>query len=125
MAVSKRQSVPQRAPEMVESPLAPELFANEAALFSSGPGVVTITFVSWRFDHSIDPPQRRRVVVGRVVMPNPGAQGLAAGLANFLQKNGIDRASSSAIPQQPNLQQAAPQQPVPQAGPKVGAKHAR
>ncbi len=102
MAVSKRQPVPRKAPDMVENPLAPELFASEAALFSSGPGVVTITFVSWRFDHSIDPPQQRRVVVGRIVMPSPGAQGLVAGLANFLQKNGerngVDRTSPQADP---------------------------
>lgn len=77
-------------PDLVENLLAPEVFANEASFFATTRGVVTITFTSDRFDNSVTPPQCRRVVVGRLVMPSGGAQNLAVGLYNWLKQSGLD-----------------------------------
>jgi hypothetical protein len=74
----------------VENLFAPELFATEASFFSSAPGTVTVTFSSYRFDNSTTPATQKRVIVGRLVMPVTGAQGLAAGLYDFLKKHNFD-----------------------------------
>lgn len=75
---------------IVENLFAPEVFASEAAFFSTGPGIVTVTFTSYRWDNSTTQAAQRRVVVGRLVMPLAGAQGLAAGLYDYLSKQGLD-----------------------------------
>jgi hypothetical protein len=74
----------------VENLFAAEFFASEASSFSVHSGVVTITFVSHRYDHSVSPPARRNVVVARVALPPSGAKSLAVGLYNFLSNNGMD-----------------------------------
>ncbi len=84
--------------EITENPLAPEWYAEAAISFARvGAGSnVSITLVSPRwntsknaFDHAI---------VGRVVLPVSGAQGLAVGLFDFLKSHGLDPASSSGGP---------------------------
>lgn len=77
-------------PSLVENLFAPEVFATEASSFSRGPSTVTVTFTSHRFDNSQSPGAQKRVVVGRLVMPIPAAQGLAAGLYDYLKRNGLD-----------------------------------
>ncbi|HXT81366.1 MAG TPA: hypothetical protein VN702_17505 [Acetobacteraceae bacterium] len=74
----------------VENLFAPEVYAAEASFFSSGSSTITITLTSYRFDNSSAPAHQKRVVIGRVVMPISGAQGLAAGLYSFLKENGLD-----------------------------------
>jgi hypothetical protein len=76
-------------PKFVDNPTAPELFAAAATGFFAANGTITITFEAVRADHSDNPGSLSRVVVGRVVMPVPGAQGLAIGLFDFLQKQGV------------------------------------
>jgi hypothetical protein len=76
--------------QTVENLFAPEVFATEASFFSSGQGNVTITFSSYRFDNSTSPAVQKRVIVSRLVMPLTGAQGLAAGLYDFLKKQNLD-----------------------------------
>jgi hypothetical protein len=76
--------------QTVENLFAPELFATEASFFSSGQGNVTVTFSSYRFDNSTTPAAQKRVIVGRLVMPITGAQGLAAGLYDFLRQQNQD-----------------------------------
>ncbi len=76
--------------ETVENLHAPELFVSEASYFSAGSGTVTITFSSYRFDNSVTPGEQKRVIVGRLVMPVTGAQGLAVGLYDYLKKQNLD-----------------------------------
>jgi hypothetical protein len=85
---------------LVENLSAPELFASEAYFLSTSPGVVTITLTSFRFDISTEPAVQKRVVIGRLVMPISGAQGLAVGLYDFLKKHGLDPAPPPTDPQQ-------------------------
>ena len=74
---------------MVDNPLAPELYASGATGFFVSNGMITITLESLRPDHSDKPGPLTRVVVGRLVMPAAGAQGLAIGLFDFLEKQGF------------------------------------
>src|SRR5271166_5345055 len=77
-------------PEVVENILAPELFASEAFSFAHAGDVLTITLVSNRWDNSTLPGAPKSVVVGRLVMPMRGVQGLVGGLYDYLQRNGVD-----------------------------------
>ena len=76
--------------KFIDVPTAPELFASAATGFFLANGNIAITFETGRVDHSESPGPVCRVVVGRVVMPVAGAQALAIGLFDFLQKQGID-----------------------------------
>jgi hypothetical protein len=73
-----------------DNPTAPETFASAATGFSASNGNITITLESLRADHSDDPGPVYRSLVGRIVMPAAGAQGLAIGLFDFLEKQGFD-----------------------------------
>jgi hypothetical protein len=91
MMPHRKPGVPERrALQLTEDLFAPEMFASDASSFSLGPGVITITLVSHRWDNSVPPGEQKRVVVGRLVLPVPGAQHLALSLYDFLQKNGLD-----------------------------------
>jgi hypothetical protein len=83
----------------VENLFAPEYYASEAAFFWAAPGVLTVTFTSFRLDHSPGHAGRQKnVVVARLVMPISGAQGLATGLYDFLAKNSDMPAAKAAEP---------------------------
>ena len=73
-------------PPLIDNPLAPEFYADEATGFFIHQGNLSITFSSARVDHRSDPGPVSRVVVGRVVLP----VGAAVGLYDFLKKMGID-----------------------------------
>lgn len=73
----------------VDNPNAPELYASGATGFFVSNGTVTITLESIRADHTDKPGPLTRVVVGRLTMPAAGAQGLAIGLFDFLEKQGF------------------------------------
>jgi hypothetical protein len=75
--------------QFVDNPLAPELYASGATGFFVSNGIITITLESVRPDHAETPGPLSRVVVGRLVMPAAGAQGLAIGLFDFLEKQGF------------------------------------
>ena len=81
---SKEQPV-----KFVDDPMAQEIYASAASGFFVANGNITITFESLRPDHSDKPGPLTRVVVGRMVMPVSGAQGLAIGLFDFLEKQGF------------------------------------
>jgi hypothetical protein len=72
-----------------DNPLAPELYASGATGFFVSNNTVTITLESVRADHGDKPGPLQRVVVGRLTMPAAGAQGLAIGLFDFLEKQGF------------------------------------
>jgi hypothetical protein len=74
----------------IDSPHAPDVFADEATGFFVSGGCVRITFESVRVNHVTTPGPVNRVVIGRLVMPTSGAQRLAAGLYDFLKKQGLD-----------------------------------
>lgn len=76
--------------KFVDNPIAPEIFASAATGFSASNGNITITLESLRADHSDSPGPVYRTVVSRIVMPAAGAQGLAVGLFDFLEKQGFD-----------------------------------
>ena len=75
-------------PKLLDDPKAPELYAAAATGFFNSNGVISITLESARADHSKSPAPVGRVVVGRLVMPAAGAQALAVGLFDFLEKQG-------------------------------------
>ena len=76
-------------PKLLDNPQAPEIFAVAATGFFNANGLISITLESARADHSKAPGPVNRVVVGRVVMPATGAQALAVGLFDFLEKQGF------------------------------------
>ena len=86
-------SGPPLLPPLIDNPLAPEFFADEATGFFIHQGNLSITFSSARVDHRSNPGPVSRVVVGRVVLPIAAVAGLAVGLYDFLKKMGIDPAS--------------------------------
>ena len=94
MAKTKRvQSNPSPAVSTVsfiDNPMAPDIYADEAVGFFVTGGVVKITIAASRVNHSTNPSPVSRVVIGRLVMPMQAAQGLAAGLFNFLKSQGVD-----------------------------------
>jgi hypothetical protein len=73
----------------VDNPLAPDVFADEAVGFFVNNGVVKITFLSARVDHSAAPGPVNRVVIGRLALPVKTAQDLAVGLFDFLKSRGL------------------------------------
>ena len=75
--------------EFTDNPLAPEIYASGATGFFVSNGTITITLESIRADHGEKPGPLKRVVVGRLTMPASGAQGLAIGLFDFLEKQGF------------------------------------
>jgi hypothetical protein len=74
----------------VDNPHAPEVFASEAVGFFLIAGNIHITFASDRVNHATTPGPINRVVTARVVIPIQAAQRLAAGLYDFLKKQGLD-----------------------------------
>ncbi len=83
-------------PKLQDNPHAPELYATAATGFFNANGTISITLESVRADHSKSPGPINRVVVGRLVMPANGAQAMAVGLFDFLEKQGFkfDKRSS-------------------------------
>jgi hypothetical protein len=73
----------------VDTPGAPDVFADDACGFFVRNGVISITFASARVDHSKSPGPINRVVIGRLVMLVSGAQGLSVGLYDFLVQQGL------------------------------------
>lgn len=80
-----------KAPKIifVDNPLAPDIYATGATEFFVSNVAISITLESIRADHNEPPGPLKRVVVGRLVMPAAGAQGLAVGLFDFLEKQGF------------------------------------
>jgi hypothetical protein len=76
--------------EFIDDPHAPEVFAGEAVGFFLSAGIIQITFASPRANHGKEPTSVSRLVIARLAMPVSGAQGLAAGLYDFLKKQGLD-----------------------------------
>ena len=74
--------------EVLENPMAEEIFADEALAFSLVNGVLRITLSSFRPTETGS--AAAHVVIGRLVMPTVGAQGLCVGLFNFLKEMGCD-----------------------------------
>lgn len=73
----------------LDNPRAPDVFCNDATGFFLNEGCITITFEAAHVEHSTSPGPVNRVVIGRLVMPIPGAQRLALGLYDYLEKNGL------------------------------------
>jgi len=76
-------------PKLLDDPTAPEFYAAAASGFFNANGMISITLEAARADHSKSPAPLNRVVVGRLVMPAAGAQALAVGLFDFLEKQGF------------------------------------
>ena len=86
----REQDNPPRIPKLSDNQFAPEVFVEEAVGFFLHHGNISITFCAPRVDHSAEPASSYRVVNLRIIMPVSRAQGLAAGLYEFLQKRGLD-----------------------------------
>lgn len=70
----------------------PDVFADEALGFEISGGVVRITFAARKMADGAPPSDVRWEVIGRLLMPARGAQGLAVGLFNYLKSIGPDPA---------------------------------
>jgi hypothetical protein len=81
---------PPTAPPLIDNPLAPEFFADEATGFFAHQGNVSITFSSARVDHRSMPGPVSRVVVTRLVLPISALVALAGSLSTFLRQMGIE-----------------------------------
>jgi hypothetical protein len=77
-------------PPLIDAAFAPEIFATEVVGFWLLNGNVHLTLATGRSDYSVGPGKINRVVIGRLILPVSGAQGLAAGLYDFLKKHGFD-----------------------------------
>ena len=78
---------PPRPPKLLDNPLAPDVFADDAAgIFLLGNNV-RITLSSWRVSHVTSPGPVSRVVIGRLVMPLIQAEALVKNLSDFLEQN--------------------------------------
>ena len=76
-------------PKLQDDPQATDIYATAASGFFNASGTISITLEALRADHSKSPAPVNRVVVGRLVMPANGAQALAVGLFDFLEKQGF------------------------------------
>ena len=77
---------PPEVPVLVGDPLAPDIFADEAAGFYLLGGNVRVTFSTWRVEHEQTPSAVQRVVTCRLVMPVGQAEALVKGLGEFLAR---------------------------------------
>ena len=68
----------------------PDVFADEALGFEISGGVVRITFATRKMADGAPPSDVQWEVIGRLLMPARGAQGLAVGLFNYLKSIGLD-----------------------------------
>ncbi|HEY1561926.1 MAG TPA: hypothetical protein VGF71_13740 [Caulobacteraceae bacterium] len=76
----------------IDNPHSPAVFCDSVSGFFLLNGVISLTLESARVDHSQSPGPVNRVVVGRIQMSVPAAQGLALGLFDFLKQQGLDPA---------------------------------
>lgn len=65
------------APQFIDNPLAPDVFADAASGWFRFGGVLRITFEAARASHSSPPGPPNRVVIGRLVMPEQAAVDMA------------------------------------------------
>jgi hypothetical protein len=70
----------------VDNPHAPEVFALQVTGVASFAGNIHLTFESARVDHKTSPGPINRVVVGRLIMPLTGAEGLRDLRTDYLAK---------------------------------------
>ncbi|HLI21726.1 MAG TPA: hypothetical protein VKV32_11440 [Stellaceae bacterium] len=89
---------PPEVPIVINDPLAPDIFADEATGFYLLGGNLRITFSAWRADHERTPSAANRVVICRLVMPVGQAETLVKGLGEFLERmqKSVDRAQPPA-----------------------------
>jgi hypothetical protein len=80
---------------LLDNPLAPDVFADEATGFFLAGNNVRITFSSYRVNHTTSPGPVGRVVIGRLVMPLMAAEALHLGLADFLERMKAQAEASS------------------------------
>lgn len=73
-------------PALVNDPLAPDIFADEAAGFYLAGGNLRITFATWRVGHEETQGTTSRVAICRLVMPVSQAEAMVKGLSDFLQQ---------------------------------------
>ena len=83
------EPVPTRVINLIDDPLAPEIFTSRCCGYSIGAGAITLTFESARCNHFDANGAMNRVVVGRIVMPIQAAQALVLDLNASLQGAGL------------------------------------
>jgi hypothetical protein len=80
------EQAPTRSITFVDNPHAPEVFAFQVSGVAFFGGNIHLTFEAPRINHIKSPGPLNRVVVGRLVMPFAGAEGLRDLLADYLPK---------------------------------------
>ena len=88
----------------IDNPMAPDVFADEAAGFFIHNGVVKITLLSARVNHATNPGPINRVVIGRLALSIAAAQSLSVGLFDFLKSRGLGPNQPTEPGEPPKLQ---------------------
>jgi hypothetical protein len=86
----------QDPPRFVDSPDAPEIFADLLSGTFWHSGVLRMTFESARINHEKHPGPLSRVVVGRIVMPITAAENMAKMILEAVEKS---RSAAPVTPQ--------------------------
>lgn len=86
--VSIKPATPPQVP-LIDNTLSGEVFVTGIAGCANFHGTFVVTLESARCDHSHTPPLVERVVVARLALTGPAAQGLVAGLNDFLTQQGL------------------------------------
>ncbi|PHR18138.1 MAG: hypothetical protein COA37_21165 [Hoeflea sp.] len=72
-------------PDFIDTPHAPDFFADGAAGFFNLNGNIKVTLSSFRVNHGANPGPVNRVVIGRLVMPLAAAEAFAKELLAFIE----------------------------------------
>lgn len=75
---------------LIDNSFAPELLCSGLSGLAVMNGIVTATFENIRCDHTRNPPPLERIVVARLSLSIPAAQGLLLGMHEFLGQHGLN-----------------------------------
>ena len=74
-----------KPPTFIDTPHAPDVYADAASGWFLLNGNLRITFESARANHITSPGPINRVVIGRLVMPLQSAEDMARGILTFIK----------------------------------------
>lgn len=75
---------------VIDNPLCPDIFADEALSFDNINGTIRVTFGVIKPQQPVPPSPHQFATVARLVMTVPGAQRLSLALYNYLESQGLD-----------------------------------
>lgn len=88
----------------LDNPHAPDIYADMAGGLFLHNGLMRITLTSTRVNHITNPGPASNVVIGRVVMPAPFAEGMARGILELIEKMKTPQPEPSSTQGKPTIQ---------------------